>query len=172
MDGAGNSLSQIKPAQQSLMVRFYLHSLLTSSVSPVPFVYPKLDKDILFMWLGGMFHFPGPGFTGVSSLNATDCICILDMLRCFIPIQAPMLLAWDGCIKCLSMFLEREAPASFVQWYPYRQWETRKVSFESKGAKEDSKRRICIFSHTPKEWTLDHIQAACIPPVCPCQNKW
>lgn len=147
MDGVDNIVPQLKAARQSVMVSFYLHSLLTSSVSPVPFVHAKLDKDILHLWLSGMLHFPGLAFTGVSFLNATatGCIYILDMLRCFVPILGPMFLAWDECMKCLYLVLEGEAPTPFLPRYPYRQWETRKVSFGSKDAKEDSKRRIDSF---------------------------
>lgn len=112
MDGVDNIVPQLKAARQSVMVSFYLHSLLTSSVSPVPFVHAKLDKDILRLWLSGMLHFPGLAFTGVSFLNATatGCIYILDMLRCFVPILGPMFLAWDECMKCLYLFCRGKPP--------------------------------------------------------------
>lgn len=145
MDGGDDSLPQRKAAQQPLMVSFYLHSLLTSSISPVLFTHTKLDKDNLCLWLSGALNFPGLVFIGVSSLTATGCIYILDMVRCFVPVQVPMVLAWDECIKCLYLFLEGEGPTPFLLWYPYREWETRKVSFGSKDPKEVPKKELFFF---------------------------
>lgn len=82
---------------------------------------------------------------------------ILDMLRCF----GHMILVWDEGMQCFYLFSGGKDSVPFLLSYPYRQLETQKVSFASKDAKEDFKRRTDFFFSyglTQKKLMLEHIQ--------------
>jgi len=113
MDGVDNSFPQLNKAQQSLMVSFCLHSLLTSAVSPVPIVHAKLDKDILCLWLSGVLHLRELVFTGVSPLLLVVCIHF-GHTEIFYSYPGPQVFGVERMYEMLVPVLGGGSPAPFL----------------------------------------------------------